>query len=578
VKSQPLRRLVLGTAGHVDHGKTALVKALTGVDTDRLKEEKARGITIALGFAELVLPGYSIGLVDVPGHERFVRAMAAGAGGIDLVLLIIACDEGVMPQTREHLDICRLLGVRRGVVALTKSDLLPGLGAEWLPLLRTEVEGLARGTFLEGADVVPVSARTGEGLDDLSKAIDRIARATDERPSTGAPFLAIDRAFSLKGFGTVVTGTLISGSLRVGDDIDLAPGGVGPLRMRSLQSHGRDLTVAQAGQRVAVNLPGIEVSAVARGTALTSCNAPVASAVLDAEIESLPEAFMSRRAASRKASKPAPPRVKLLCHLGTAQVNCTVKPAGGWPAPGVSVKAQLRFDRPIAALPGQHFILRGFRELQGRGRTVAGGRVLAHALAQKRGVRSAPLDAPPTSPSLAVAPQAPLDSELLSRLSGVLAAAGLAPPTRSELGAQLGTPLTELGGLLDRAVASGTVVKVADDLHFDAHSLEDLGRRLVAHLSQAGRITTQEFKELSGVSRKFCIPLAEYFDRRKVTLRVGETRVLRRGIPIGPGGSASPTPPDPPSGFGPQRSPIALPSTATPTTTAPSLSDGEDRR
>jgi selenocysteine-specific elongation factor len=531
VKSPPLRRLVLGTAGHVDHGKTALVKALTGVDTDRLKEEKARGITIALGFAELVLSRCSVGLVDVPGHERFVRAMAAGAGGIDLVLLVIACDEGVMPQTREHLDICRLLGVRRGVVALTKSDLLPGLGADWLPLLRAEVEALSRGTFLEGAEVIPVSARTGEGLDDLRKAMDAIAEATDERPSTGAPFLPIDRAFSLKGFGTVVTGTLISGSLRAGDDIDLAPGGAGPLRMRSLQSHGRDLGVVQAGQRVAVNLPGIEVSGIGRGMALTSPHAPLESAVLDAEIESLPEAPMSRRSASRQVSKPASPRVKLLCHLGTAQLNCTVKPVGGWPAPGERVKAQLRFDRPIAALPGQHFILRGFRELQGRGRTVAGGKVLAHAVARRRAVRPA-IPAPQVTAAARpqLQPQAPLAAELLERLSGFLAAAGLAPPARSELSAQLGISLPELAALLERGVASGSVVKVADDLHFDARALEDLGRRLVAHLSQGGRITTQEFKELSGVSRKFCIPLAEYFDRRKVTLRVGETRVLRRGL------------------------------------------------
>src|SRR5512138_3628781 len=233
-----MKRVVLGTAGHVDHGKTSLVRALTGVDTDRLREEKRRGITIELGFAHLALPGGTVaGVVDVPGHERFVRAMAAGAGGIDVVVLVIAADEGVMPQTREHLDICRLLGVPRGLIAVTKSDLLPGLGADWLPLLEQDIRLAVKGSFLEGAPIVAVSSATGEGLDRLKAELARLAAEVPERPADGPLFLPVDRAFSMKGFGTVVTGTLLSGQVSEGDEVALLPPapGHGALRVRTVQ-------------------------------------------------------------------------------------------------------------------------------------------------------------------------------------------------------------------------------------------------------------------------------------------------------------------------------------------------------
>jgi selenocysteine-specific elongation factor len=518
--------LVLGTAGHVDHGKTALVKALTGVDTDRLKEEKARGITIELGFAELALPGYgAIGLVDVPGHERFVRSMAAGAGGVDLVLLVIACDEGVMPQTREHLDICRLLGVRGGVVALTKSDLLSSLGADWLGLLRAEVEELTRGTFLEAAAVVPVSSRSGEGLESLRGALTEVATATAERSSEGAPFLPIDRAFTLKGFGTVVTGTLISGSLRAGEDAELLPGGIGPLRMRSLQSHGRDLQMVHAGQRTAVNLPGIEVRAVSRGMTLTRPGAVRLTSRLEVEIESIGEASARRVSPSAQAS-----RRKLLCHLGTAQVSCAVKTVQGWPAPGERAMAEVILEQPIAALPGQRLILRGFRELAGRGRTVAGGRVLALSAPRRRST-AAYGSRPDVAPRAAVVAEAQaIDAELCARLAEALAAGDLSPPTTNELGQTLQIPPARLSAHLRHLVAEGRAVKVTDELYFDAQAVEHLRRRLVDHLREARQIDAQGLKALAGVSRKFCIPLGEYFDRQKVTLRVGEARVLRRGL------------------------------------------------
>src|SRR5271166_3090164 len=214
--------MIIGTAGHVDHGKTSLVKALTGIDTDRLPEEKRRGITLELGFAHLSLPdGTVAGVVDVPGHERFVKAMAAGAGGVDLVLLVIAADEGVMPQTREHLDICQLLGVRAGVVALTKADLLPGLGDDWRALLEADVSTLLAGTPLETAEVVEVSARTGTGLEALRAALGRAAASLPARSADGPLFLPVDRAFTLKGFGTVVTGTLLSGTLTPEESVSL---------------------------------------------------------------------------------------------------------------------------------------------------------------------------------------------------------------------------------------------------------------------------------------------------------------------------------------------------------------------
>src|SRR5918997_1948657 len=250
--------MIIGTAGHIDHGKTSLVKALTGIDTDRLKEEKRRGITLELGFAHLQLDdGTVAGVVDVPGHERFVRAMAAGAGGVDLAVLVVAADEGVMPQTREHLDICRLLGVKAGVIALTKADLVEELGAEWRALVEADLATLVGGTFLEGAPVVPVSSRTGEGLDALRAALTRAAKNLPSRPSEGPAFLPVDRAFTIKGFGTVVTGTLLSGTFAVEDAVALLPGLPGPFRVRGVQVHGQAVPKVEAGQRAAVNVTGV---------------------------------------------------------------------------------------------------------------------------------------------------------------------------------------------------------------------------------------------------------------------------------------------------------------------------------
>src|SRR5205823_1351188 len=259
------RHIILGTAGHIDHGKTTLVKALTGIDTDRLKEEKERGITIELGFAVLDLLPWRFGVVDVPGHERFVKTMVAGAAGIDLVMLVIAADEGVMPQTREHLDICQLLGVARGLVALTKKDLVD---ADWLALVTDDVRGRLAGTFLEQAPIVPCSATTGEGLDALRAAILALAPEVPGKDPDGLFRLPLDRVFTMHGFGTVVTGTLASGRVQEGDDVIALPGGAAG-KIRGLQVHGQPHKQALAGQRVAANLQGVDRDAVARGEVLT---------------------------------------------------------------------------------------------------------------------------------------------------------------------------------------------------------------------------------------------------------------------------------------------------------------------
>src|SRR6201995_876638 len=259
-----MRSVIVGTAGHIDHGKTTLVRALTGVDADRLPEEKRRGITIDLGFAELDLEGVRLGFVDVPGHERFVKNMLAGAHGIDLVALVIAADEGVMPQTREHFDICRLLGVSSGLVVLTKSDTVD---EELLYLVRAEAEELTAGSFLEGAPVLSVSARTGEGIEELKAALRDAALRAPARSTETVTRLPVDRAFTMRGFGAVVTGTLISGEISEGPELEIRPEAM-RARVRGVQVHGSAVSAAAQGQRTAVNLGGIEVSAIERGMVL----------------------------------------------------------------------------------------------------------------------------------------------------------------------------------------------------------------------------------------------------------------------------------------------------------------------
>ncbi|HVV88698.1 MAG TPA: selenocysteine-specific translation elongation factor, partial [Kofleriaceae bacterium] len=336
--------LVIGTAGHIDHGKTALVHALTGIDTDRLAVEKARGITTELGFAHLDLTVRGakrrIAVVDVPGHERFIRSMVAGATGLDLVMLVIAADEGVMPQTREHLDVCALLGVRRGVVVISKRDLVDD---DWLAMLDEELTGFLAGSPFAAAPRVAVSARTGAGLDELRRVLAAALADLPPRSNAGVFRLPLDRVFSLKGFGTVVTGTIASGGVAAGDELVVHPRGL-TARVRGLQVHGRAVERARAGQRIAVNVAPLAALDLARGDVLAHPGALVPAHLLDVTLHHV-----------AAAPRALPARSKVLVHHGTTQVAATLVLVGAPSlAPGADGFAQLRLDRatPLAALPG----------------------------------------------------------------------------------------------------------------------------------------------------------------------------------------------------------------------------------
>ena len=347
---------VVGTAGHIDHGKSTLITALTGIDPDRLAEEKRRGMTIDLGFANLTLPsGREIGIVDVPGHARFMRNMLAGAHGLDAVLLVVAADEGVMPQTREHLEIVDLLEVRRGIVVLTKVDLVD---REWLELIKVDVRDAIKGSSIEGAPMIAVSAVTGEGLADLVAALDDLLGRTEPRPDLGRPRLPVDRVFTMTGFGTVVTGTLVDGSLSVGDEMEVAPGGR-VARIRGLQRHNRPADTVGPGSRVAANLGGVDKGDIARGDVLARPRSVQPVRRADARLRVL-------------GSAPAPLRhgAEVLLHTGTAEVGGRVIVLeGDGLAPGSEGWVQLYLDRPIAAAEGDRFVLR----VPSPAMTVAGG-------------------------------------------------------------------------------------------------------------------------------------------------------------------------------------------------------------
>ena len=365
-------RLVLGTAGHIDHGKTAVVRALTGVDTDRLPEEKARGITIDLGFAPLDLPGgLRAGVVDVPGHEGLVRTMVSGATGIDLVLLVVAADEGVMPQTREHVAICELLGIGRGVVALTKCD----VSAEDVQeLAAEEVAELLSSTSLAGAPIVRVSAATGAGVEALREELAKaFAGATARTPRTGPPRLSIDRGFAARGFGSVVTGTLVGGPLRVGDTVEVFPGGPRG-RVRGLQSHGASVECAEPGSRCAVNLQNVDLDDLSRGRVVSAPDALAPTRTADARL-----AWLDVAPASDGATA-----VEFLA--GTAERRARAAPIGASSfRPGTTGFARLHIEgEPVPLLPGDHFILRGFARTAMGGSTLGGGVILDVAPPHRR--------------------------------------------------------------------------------------------------------------------------------------------------------------------------------------------------
>ena len=367
-----MRHVIVGTAGHIDHGKTALVKALTGIDTDRLEEEKRRGITIDLGFAHLELgDDLTVGFVDVPGHERFVKNMLAGVGGIDLVLFVVAADESIKPQTREHFDICRLLRIPGGVIALTKADLVD---REVLGLARLEVEEFVQGSFLDGAPIVAVSSVTGEGLDELKRRLGEAAASAPVKDATHYLRLPIDRSFSLRGFGTVVTGTLISGAVDREQEVEVHPGGR-RLRVRSVQVHGKDQERAVAGQRTALNLAGAEPSDLARGMVLAEAGLFRTTREIDCRLELLPSAKRLKN------------RAPVHFHAGTVELEAEVRLLDGVDAlePGGWAYARVILREPALLLPGDRFIVRMFSPVV----TIGGGTVLDNGARRYRRKESA---------------------------------------------------------------------------------------------------------------------------------------------------------------------------------------------
>ncbi|MBP5212129.1 MAG: selenocysteine-specific translation elongation factor, partial [Pyramidobacter sp.] len=351
--------LVVGTAGHIDHGKTQLVKAMTGIDCDRLNEEKKRGITIELGFAPLVLPSERvISLIDVPGHDRFIRQMVSGASGVDAVLFVVAADEGVMPQTREHLDILSLLGVRHGVIAITKTDLVD---EAMLELVREDVQMLTAGTFLEHAPVCAVSSVTGAGVDELKARLDELVDQVRPRERDGAYFMPIDRSFPVAGFGTVVTGTAYKGSLSPGDEVDVLPSGRSS-RVRSVQVHGRSVETAFAGQRVAMCLSDLGLDEIERGDVVGVKGVYRSTNCLDVMLKLLD-----------LVSEPLEHWQRVRLHIGTSDVLARVSMLDGRElAPGRTAPVQLVLEEPVAATIGQRFIIRFYSPL----RTIGGGEVL----------------------------------------------------------------------------------------------------------------------------------------------------------------------------------------------------------
>jgi len=634
--SNQFKSVIVGTAGHIDHGKSSLVEALTGTNPDRLEEEKRRGITIDLGFAFLEENGVRFGFVDVPGHERFVSNMLAGAAGVDLVLLVIAADESIKPQTREHFDICRLLGVKRGVVALTKSDLVD---TDTAGLVRLEVEEYLRGSFLERAPIVPVSAKTQAGLSDLRQALLSAAQQSPARNASRYFRLPIDRAFAIKGFGAVVTGTLISGSVAAGDEVELFPLGK-RLRVRGVQSGGKTVDRASAGQRTAVNLAGIEHTTLRRGMVLASPGRFLATRRIDTRLQLLPSAPKLKQ------------RSRVHFHTGTCEtVAELVFYAQKDLAPGQSAFAQLRLQDDILVLPGDHFIVRQFSPVI----TIGGGVVLdplarrltlrdisrpAFLETLQRGDRLEILAAMadrallgislqeitartgwledeirsvaktladtgqgkivsedplvllsgktfeevrqkiaskidkfhkenPLLPGISredlrsslgkrVRPEtfrAALDDLLVQKkleahgeivkragstiildpeearakeqIETAFAAAGLAVPAVKEVLSKLPVEARRAEKILQILLRDKNLVRVTPELIFHRDALAQLRDRLsVFKKSKGERISVPVFKELTGITRKYAIPLLEYLDRERVTRRTGDERVI----------------------------------------------------
>ncbi len=634
-----MTQLILGTAGHIDHGKTALIKALTNVDLDRLKEEKERGITIELGFTSLpISPHLKIGVIDVPGHEKFVKRMIAGAGGVDMVILVVAADDGVMPQTREHLDICQLLGIKHGLIAITKIDLVD---PEWLELVKDDINQLVKGTFLQNAPLIPVSPITKEGIPELISAIQDIALKIDKRTSEGLCFLPIDRVFTMKGFGTVVTGTLISGEIRVGEIIEVLPVGI-QAKVRRVQVHNKTVEASLAGQRTAVNLQGVEKESLRRGDVLSYPDMVKSSQRFDVRLRLL-----------ANAPQPLKHGDQIRLHLFTTQTLARViSYEGNTLEPEGEYNVQLRFSDPLVTIPGARFIIRNPDATQ----TIGGGEILdphppkhrrddlktkvwfqtfldknleaiLNIIAQANGIRGITkkevfrrvhgsmnqigkawnklhesktlVEISPElhhsvhrevllkfeqklqalineyhiqnplklgiylkearqrlgkdvseklferliqemknkgeiacSGEVIYHPQhkialSPEQLKLKNDVEAILRSQGLTPPTVRELIDQFSTPPEIMKNILDFLLKEGVLVKIKDELYFYKEHINQLKKRLIEYFKANQELTPGDFKKMTGISRKYLIPLLEYFDREKVTLRIDGKRILR---------------------------------------------------
>ncbi len=496
---------VLGTAGHIDHGKSALVLALTGTDPDRLKEEKIRGITIDLGFADLDLgSGRVLSIVDVPGHERFVRHMVAGATGIDAVLLVVAADEGVRPQTREHLSICSLLGISDGVVALTKADLVD---PELIEVVALEVREFLAGSFLATAPLVAVSSRTGSGLERLEEELRALFDRVGERPAAGVPRLPVDRSFVLRGFGTVVTGTLASGTLREGDEVEILPGGRRG-RVRGLQVHHRKVGEVRAGQRTAVNLQGLDTSEAPRGSTLSAPGALLTTRRVWARVHLLPGGgeSLTRGGVVR-------------FHQGTCERTARLRPLAAAPDGALDVEIVLRGETVL--LPGDRFILRRPAPVD----TVGGGTILdaRPPAARSRSTPAVSVDAADPAQGLRVR----------------LERAGGAGAERARLARELGLGTDDLDRLLEPQLAAGSVVRAAG-LLFEAgawRAIEEQVRRTLAefHAREPLRIGMSREELRSQVGREIAPEawrvLLEGLERRQ-EVRLAADRVASAGYRV----------------------------------------------
>jgi selenocysteine-specific elongation factor len=620
-----IRNLIVGAAGHIDHGKTSLVRALTGIDTDRLEEEKRRGISIDLGFANLSLGAdLKIGLIDVPGHERFIKNMLAGTGGIDLVLFVVAADESIKPQTREHFDICRLLRIPRGIVVLTKADLVD---SDILELVRLEVDEFVAGSFLEGAPVVAVSAVTGAGIDELKQALRHAATTAPLKDASRHARLPIDRAFSLHGFGTVVTGTLYAGALQLEQELEVHPTGR-RVRVRGLQVHGAPVKRATAGQRTAVNIAGAEPGDLARGMVLTEPGLFQPTTSIDVALDLLPSA------------KPLKHQSPVHFHAGAAEVEAEVRLLEGPAAMKGGTRAYMRIllRDPILLLPGDRFIIRMFSPVV----TIGGGSVLeisppvrmrrADAVQRLREIEKGSvsdrlalyvreskfglsvadliartgwlrteIEAAAKDPRVLAFPQLYVDrawaqakiakiremlkdfhrkhpllpgmakeeirsrelgggappflldalltqvrdvvsqgdvlrlashkvtfqqdeEEALTRIEAAFADAGLSVPSTAEVLAKAGVDPARAKSLLTILLKQQKLVKAADELVFHPTAIAKLREMLALHKGKT--FSVPEFKDWTGVSRKYAIPLLELLDRERVTRREGDSRVV----------------------------------------------------